>query len=85
MGLRTVINNAEVQVICKNDTGVTIFRPIASTTELNNVKDVVIKYDMGHLKSFSSAGRPGKRHGSKESVSTPESKQIILFKQYLSC
>ena len=53
----------------------TIFRPILSKEELNNVKDVAIMYDLGHLKSFNSSGRPGKTHGWKESDYTPESKQ----------
>ena len=43
MGLRTVINNAEVKTICKNETGATTFRPIRSIKQLNNVKFNALK------------------------------------------
>ena len=48
MGPETVTNIAEVQAICKNETGVTIFWPIRSTKDLDSLKDVAIMFDMGH-------------------------------------
>ena len=74
MGPETVTNIAEVQAICKIETGVNIFWPIRSTKNLDSLKDVAIMFDMGHLKRFNTNGRQRNRHGSKESGYTTKSK-----------
>ena len=55
MRLRTVTNKAEAKVLCKNETRMTIFRTIRLTEELNNVRDVAIKYDTAHLNNYTSS------------------------------
>ena len=54
----------------------TIIWLIRSTEKkLNKVKDVSIKFYMGHLKSFNTSDWRRQRHGTKESGFTPENKQ----------